>query len=112
MTRRREPTSEELQWLRENVERATYAAMANRLNVCTDTLQRILVRYKIKSFPSEKFLESNTDFLRHNQRLWNRPCMICKTTDQRPRWQYVCDKCKAEQADTIVVTARVNLHAM
>jgi Zn finger protein HypA/HybF involved in hydrogenase expression len=27
---------------------------------------------------------------------WQRPCIRCRTTHPRPKWQYICDTCKSD----------------
>jgi IS30 family transposase len=70
----------------------TYRAMADYMNVCTDTLKRILVREGMAEFDGAKYAVSPQKSL---QKMWNRPCMKCKDDSARPKWQYICDRCKS-----------------
>jgi IS30 family transposase len=72
-------------------EKKPYTEMARHLNICVDTVKRILQREGLAEFEGAKYVValSNTK----NTKYWNRPCMKCKTTKTRPKWQYFCDKC-------------------
>lgn len=74
----------------------TYRAMADYMGVCTDTLKRILVREGMAEFDGAKYAISPQ---RDSQKTWAKPCMKCKDTTPRPKWQYICDRCK-ENSDT------------
>lgn len=71
----------------------TYKEMASYMDVCTDTLKRILVREGLAEFDGAKYAISPTH--KSQVETWTRPCMKCKTEEPRPKWQYICDKCKA-----------------
>ena len=65
----------------------SYASMAERIDVCVDTLKRILHRNGIVEFEGAKF-QTRTGY-----KMWDRPCMKCGTQELRPKNQYICDKC-------------------
>lgn len=89
-------TSDQLQYLREaSASNVPATTMAKHIGCCTDTLKRILMRHNIAYYDGAKYATSRT----HNTETWTRPCMCCKTTAPRPRWQYVCDKCRADNSD-------------
>ena len=88
---RRPLTNSELDLLRWMLdENYTYRAMAKRFGVCTDTLKRILMREELMEFEGAKYAVAPT---RHEQ-MWERPCIKCRSTQKRPKWQYICDPCK------------------
>ncbi len=65
------------------------------VTVCTDTLKRILVREGIADFPGAKYVISPA----REAKTWTRPCLRCRAVSTRPRFQFLCDPCKAEDAD-------------
>jgi IS30 family transposase len=69
-----------------------YTEMAQHLNVCVDTLKRILHREGLFEFEGAKYAVSPSNRL--NQETWCRPCLKCKDDSPRPKWVYVCAKCK------------------
>lgn len=79
-------TPEHIEWLRVSQEE-TLVAQAERIGVCVDTLKRILVREGIRQFEGAKFVAP----LKVNN--WTRPCLICRKSVKRPKWQFICDKC-------------------
>lgn len=83
-------TEEQLEWLREAVANGiTRREMAAYMQVCEDTVRRILHKNMILEFDGAKF---------HNLPpiiQWCRPCMYCKCTKERPKNQYICDCCKS-----------------
>jgi hypothetical protein len=72
--------------------------VARLLGVCPDTLKRILMREGLAEFEGAKYALP-LSYYRHNAATWERPCLRCKTTAPRPKWQYVCDSCKAAADD-------------
>ena len=70
----------------------TYRAMAKSMGCCTDTLKRILVREDMADFEGAKYALSPSH--RTQTKMWKRPCIRCKSEVERPKWQYICDKCK------------------
>lgn len=80
-------------WLRQHHHEHTYRHMARRLNCCTDTLKRILVRLGLATFDGEKYVVAETS---HRQS-WTRPCMDCKDTALRPRGWYFCRACRSKR---------------
>lgn len=90
MPRHTKLTEHQLVWLRENLNRLPYTTMAKEVGVCVDTLKRILVRQGIAHFESAKYAPSQRSTLQK----WNRPCMNCGCTKTRPKWKYICVRCK------------------
>lgn len=71
----------------------SYRAMAKAFDVCTDTLKRMLVREGLAEFDGAKYAVSPNH--KSQNQMWERPCMRCKDASPRPKWQYVCDRCKS-----------------
>jgi len=71
----------------------SYRAMAKAFGVCTDTLKRMLVREGLAEFDGAKYAVSPAS--KYEVTMWKRPCLRCKDATERPKWQYVCDKCKS-----------------
>jgi hypothetical protein len=71
--------------------------MADHLNVCVDTLKRILVREGIADFSAAKYVIANSEITKTET--WHRPCMNCGSTRPRPKWQYTCNACKKNRDD-------------
>jgi len=69
--------------------------MASEVGCCVDTLKRILNREGIAIFPAAKYQTSK----RQRQQVWERPCLSCGSKKPRPKWQYICNKCKELHAD-------------
>lgn len=69
-----------------------YTEMARRLGVCVDTVKRILQREGLKDFDGAKYVVALSS--ENNVVMWRRPCMKCKDDKPRPKWQYICNKCK------------------
>ena len=89
-TPRIELTPEQLEWLRSaHSLRVHPSLMAIHLGYHIDTIKRLLDRYGIQEALSPKHITTSAD-----DHLWSRPCMRCKTTNPRPRNQYICDRCK------------------
>jgi len=79
-----------LEWMLHND--YSYRAMARRFDVSSDTLKRILIREELAEFDGAKYAIVSQET--ENQDLWERPCLKCKSDAPRPRWQYVCNRCK------------------
>jgi IS30 family transposase len=89
---RRPLTNQERDLLRYMLDnKYTYRAMAQRVGVCTDTLKRILMREGIAEFEGAKYAVAPAK----SEKTWSRPCIKCRTTTPRPKWQYICDPCKS-----------------
>ncbi len=87
------PSEQQLAWLDEAVAKdIPYAEMARHIGCCTDTLKRILHRHSIVKFQGAKYQSRNE--LQGPQ--WTRPCMRCKSTEERPKWQFFCSVCTEE----------------
>ena len=69
--------------------------MASEVGCCVETLKRILNREGIAIFPAAKYQTSK----RQRQQVWERACLSCGSKKPRPRWQYICNKCKELHAD-------------
>lgn len=67
-----------------------YTEMAVKMNVCVDTLKRILQREGLAEFDAAKYAVSPSF---DEVQTWSRPCMRCRDDSPRPKWQYICDKC-------------------
>lgn len=69
----------------------TYKQMASFMEVCTDTLKRILVREGLAEFNGAKYAIAPS----HKSQMptWDRKCLKCKRMYTLPKWQYICDKC-------------------
>lgn len=77
-------------WLHAHHARTSYADMARKLKVNIDTLKRILVREGLREFDGAKYAVARETFVE----LWKRPCMRCKSREQRPKNMYFCKKCR------------------
>lgn len=80
-----------LEWMLD--EGYTYRSMAERFDVCTDTLKRILMREGLAEFEGAKYAVAPSK----SEQMWTRPCIKCRTTEPRPKWQYICDSCKSDE---------------
>lgn len=88
----------ELRWLKRATKRnVPYTIMAARIGCHTDTLKRILMRHGLASFSSAKYQVSRTALDKRNR--WRRPCLRCKCTRPRPRFQYICNACTRNPPD-------------
>jgi len=71
----------------------TYKQMAAYMEVCTDTLKRILVREGLAEFDGAKYAIAPSH--KSQQTTWERKCLKCKKPVTMPKWQYICDRCTA-----------------
>ena len=71
----------------------SYRAMAKDFDVCTDTLKRMLVREGLAEFNGAKY--AMNPYLKSEDQVWDRPCLRCKDKTPRPKWQYICERCKS-----------------
>ena len=71
----------------------TYKQMAAYMEVCTDTLKRILVREGLANFDGAKYAIAPSH--KSQQKIWERKCLKCKKLVTLPKWQYICDRCTA-----------------
>tara|TARA_Y100001970_G_scaffold145912_1_gene179143 strand:+ start:18387 stop:18707 length:321 start_codon:yes stop_codon:yes gene_type:complete len=69
-----------------------YTEMARHLGICVDTVKRILHREGLAEFDGAKYVVALSSD--KHMKMWERPCMKCKCTKPRPKWQYICTKCK------------------
>jgi len=69
-----------------------YTEMSRHLGVCVDTVKRILQREGLKDFDGAKYVVARTSDNYIN--MWTRSCMKCGDDKPRPKWQYICNKCK------------------
>lgn len=83
-------SDEDMTWLHEEHRHHSYPTMAKRLGCCVDTLKRILVREGLQDFDGAKYQVKRA----HSQDTWTRPCINCKSTEERPRLQYMCGRCR------------------
>lgn len=97
MSSRRPLTTEEVGRLRYMLNNDySYRAMSKAFGVCTDTLKRMLVREGLAEFDGAKYAVSP----KPDWEMWERPCMRCKDDKPRPKWQYICDRCKRNTNST------------
>lgn len=90
-----------LDWLDDAVERQVpYSQMAAYAGCCTDTIKRVLNRYGIVEFEGAKYAFKDA------LPTWSRPCNRCGDARPRPKWQYFCDACTADNNRTIDAVAR------
>lgn len=93
MNNRKPITEEDRQALSDMLDDGyTYKEMASYMEVCTDTLKRILVREGLAEFDGAKYAVSPTH--KSQVKTWERACLKCKTTLVMHKWQYICDRCK------------------
>ena len=96
MGKQTELTAEQLAYLKLSVSQNVPATvMAAHIGCCTDTLKRILMRHKLAHYEGAKYATSVSSSIKY----WSRPCLRCKDAKPRPKWQYVCDACKALTSD-------------
>ena len=83
----------ELNWLKENHRKTTYALMADKIGVCVDTLKRMLVREGLQEFDGAKYqLKRDTDI-----KMWSRPCLDCLDETPRPKMWFYCRECRKKR---------------
>jgi hypothetical protein len=73
-------------------------SMARHLGVCIDTLKRFMMRHDIAYFPGAKYVLSAAH-LDSTYPKWSRPCLHCRSTEPRPKNQYICDTCRSSLDD-------------
>lgn len=62
-------------------------------HVHIDTVKRMLVLHDIAPHITTK----NIALRNQGVAMWSRPCLVCKCTEERPKNQYTCDRCKKKQ---------------
>jgi len=77
-------------WLRDNHLDVSYPDMAFHIGCCVDTLKRILVREGLQEFDGAKYQVRRN----HDIPTWTRPCMVCKSEEERPKGWYLCRPCR------------------
>ena len=90
MPKKSNVTSADIEWLRSNHDNLPYTTMARQLDVCVDTLKRILAREGIRYFDAAKYEPAPKLALQ----MWDRPCTECRAKERRPKWQYFCTRCQ------------------
>ena len=75
-------------------ENEPYTEMARHLNICVDTVKRILQREGLAEFEGAKYVIALSS--EKHQKMWSRPCMKCK--DTKPR----------RSGNTFVASAKIN----
>ena len=80
-------------WLRKNKDKLTDQELAIHIGCCVDTLRRILMREGLAHYEAAKYVVAES----FRQEKWTRPCVVCDSDKPRPKWQYVCDRCKKRQ---------------
>lgn len=98
MSRKTQLPPDEVAWLKEFHNSYTHKELADRYDVCVDTLKRILMRLNLQYFPGAKYQ------IKPSPKKWKRPCMNCGCTKPRPKNQYRCDVCLDKEADASRVT--------
>jgi hypothetical protein len=93
---RRGFTPDEDEWLRNNLTGLTYTDMARHLGRDIVTIKRRLVLLDLADFDTPKLQPSQTS----KTRMWNRPCLRCKSTELRPHNKYLCTNC-SRRADEL-----------
>lgn len=88
-----EITDDNMTWLTEHHAQVTLTEAARRLDVCVDTLKRILVREGLRDFEGAKYVVAR----KVTVAMWERPCMDCKSTELRPKNWYYCKKCRSDR---------------
>jgi hypothetical protein len=85
-------TVENVGWLRDHHKDHSYTELAQHFNCCVDTLKRILMREGIEYFDGAKY-----QVKRHAKvKNWNRPCMSCGDSKDRPHGWYFCRPCRSK----------------
>ena len=79
----------DLKWLQKNHKYYSYSDLARRVGCCVDTLKRILVREGLQEFDGAKY-QVRRDF---SANTWTRPCMSCRSTEERPKNWFFCKSC-------------------
>lgn len=93
-------TESDIEYLRVAVEQQIpYADMAEEIGCCEDTVKRVLVREGLAEFTGAKYGMSLRREQKMTEVLWNRPCLVCKSTKPRIRNQWVCDHCHKLQEE-------------
>ncbi len=93
MSRKTKLPDEEVAWLKQFHNTYSHKELAERYDVCIDTLKRILMRLNLQYFPGAKYQ------IKPSPKKWKRPCMSCGCTKPRPKNQYRCDPCLDKEAD-------------
>jgi hypothetical protein len=93
MSRRIALSETQIEWLRANHRKHTHVELASTLGCHVDSLKRILARLGLQSFPGAKYQVATTSLIQ----TWNRPCLDCGCTKQRPRHHYFCKPCRAQR---------------
>jgi hypothetical protein len=93
MSRKTKLPDSEVAWLIEFHNKYTHKELAERYEVCVDTLKRILMRLNLQYFPGAKYQ------IKPSLKKWRRPCLNCGCTKPRPKNQYRCDPCLDKEAD-------------
>ena len=88
-----EITDDNMTWRTEHHAQVTLTEAARRLDVCVDTLKRILVREGLRDFEGAKYVVAR----KVTVAMWERPCMDCKSTELRPKNWYYCKKCRSDR---------------
>ena len=84
-------TKRQVQWLKRNQLRRSYGEQADKLGVSIDTLKRLLHRYGIRKFDGAKYARLPSE----DAPRWQRPCIRCGSTEDRPKGYYMCSRCRA-----------------
>lgn len=86
-------SEEDLTWLRANHDKVTLTDAAKRMNVCVDTLKRLLVKEGLREFPGAKYQVARLRY----QETWDRPCLACGERQTRPRNWFFCRPCRSSR---------------
>ena len=93
MSRKIKLPDEEVTWLRKHHNDFTHKELAERYEVCLDTLKRLLMRLELQYFPGAKYQ------IKPTPESWSRPCILCGCNEPRPKNQYRCDTCVDREGD-------------
>ena len=93
MSRKTKLPDDEVAWLKQFHNTYSHKELAERYDVCVDTLKRILMRLNLQYFPGAKYQ------IKPSPKKWRRPCLNCGCKRPRPKNQYRCDPCLDKEAD-------------
>lgn len=65
-------------------------AIAREVGLHPDTVRRILARQGVCTFEGAKYEPTI------RTKTWHRPCLVCRSTAERPKWQFLCSRCSPD----------------
>ena len=87
MPKRATVSETDLAWLHQNAN-THINDIAARLQVCSDTARRILVRLGIRNYPGAKYVPTAPP------QTWRKPCLRCGDIEERPKGLFLCNDCR------------------